>query len=182
MTGETAAQFASGQDQLPIDQARVKTLKTSLFSPLGKKGIPPVEVLREVRYAVFPYDVCILKNERSLKKALSKIEGIRAELLPRMAAKEPHYLMKLMEVRGIILLSELFVRASLARTESRAGHFRVDYPDRDEKNGLCWYVASQGKEGISIRCEPMPLERYRIKPTRYYSDNFRFPKVDHLVP
>jgi len=182
ITGETAAQFASGQHQLPIDEAWVKTLKARLFSPPGKEGIPPVEVLREVRYAVFPYDVCILKNERSVKKALSKIEGIRAELLPRMAAREPHYLMKLIEVRGIILLSELFLRASLARTESRAGHFRVDYPDRDEKNGLCWYVASQGKEGISIRREPMPLERYRIKPDRYYSDNFRFPKVDHLVP
>lgn len=182
ITGEVAAKYANSQEPLAPDETEVEAFKNNLFASLGKEGIPPVEVLREIREAVFPYDVCILKNEKSLKKALTKVEGIKTELFPHMAAREPHYLMKLLEVRSIGLLSELFVRGSLKRTDSRAGHFRIDYPDRDDKNGFCWYIARQEEDKITIRREPMPLGRYKIKPTHYYSDNFTFPRVDHLLP
>ena len=181
-TGEAAGKFADSQKQLPIDSAGVKSLKDRLSAHLSREGITPVEVLREVREAVFPYYVCALKTKRNLQKALAKIQEIRAELIPRMAARDPHYLMKLIEVGGIALFTELFLRASLMRTESRAGHFREDYPDRDNDNWLSWLIVGQRKDEIAFRTEPLPIARYKIKPTRYYTDNFRFPRVEHLLP
>jgi hypothetical protein len=35
---------------------------------------------------------------------------------------------------------------------------------------------SQDDGGINLRTEPLPLDKYRFKPTRYYSDNFRIPE------
>ena len=182
ITGEAAGRFAKLRDLGPLNPRKVAALKKETLAPLGKEGIPPVEVLREVREAVFPYDVCVLKNEKSMKTALGKLAAIKNELFPKMTASEPHYLMKMVEVRGITRLSELFVSASLFRKESRAGHFRVDYPERDDENWLCRVVGREEQGKIRYRKDPLPLKEYRIKATRYYSDNFTYPRVDHLLP
>src|SRR5262249_21669381 len=35
------------------------------------------------------------------------------------------------ETANLLLVAQLIVAAALARTESRGGHYRLDYPDRD---------------------------------------------------
>jgi succinate dehydrogenase/fumarate reductase flavoprotein subunit len=181
ITGRVAGEFAKSQEQLPPNEAEIRDLRNTLFSSLNQEGIPPSEVLKEIREAVFPQDVAILKNEKSLSKALVKIEGIRNELVPMMGAKEPHYLMKAIEAREIALVSELYLRTSLMRKESRAGHYRVDFPDRDNENWFCWILVSQEGDKIVLNTKPVPLEKYPIKPSKYYSDNFHYPDVTGLL-
>jgi succinate dehydrogenase/fumarate reductase flavoprotein subunit len=176
MTGGIAGEYAKTHEPFQIDEEEVKLFKSRLYAPLGKEGIPPKEVLTEIQEIVFPYEVCILKNEKSLKTALSKIERLKYEVLPKMTSRDAHYLMKWVEVQAIAFVTELYLRTSLMRAESRAGHYREDYPDRDDKNWLKWIVASQKKGKLNLRTEPVPFERYKFKPTRYYMDKFQFPK------
>lgn len=176
MTGESAAEYIKSCKPSVIDIDEVEALKGQLYAPLGKDGIPPKEVLTEIQRVIFPYDVCILKSKDSLQKALGDIEKIKDEILPRMTAKDAHYLVKMMEVRGIAFAAELYLRASLMREESRAGHYREDYPDRDDKNWLSWIVLREENGGIRMRTEPVPFEKYRFKPDRHYIDNFSFPR------
>ena len=96
--------------------------------------------------------------------------------MPQLSAGDAHYLMKLIEVQAMMFTAELFLRASLMRTESRAGHYREDYPDHDDKNWLKWIIISQKNGKLSLRAEPVPFEKYKFRPTRYYMDNFQFPK------
>jgi hypothetical protein len=104
------------------------------------------------------------------------MEKLTVEKLPRMVAPDPHYLLKLREVQGIAFLAEMYLRFSLMRTESRAGHYREDYPDRNDEKWLAWIVASLDNNGqMKLRNEPVPVTRYRFPLTRYYMDNFRFP-------
>ncbi len=176
ITGKTAADYAGSCEPARIDGSQVKDFKSRLYAQLGGAGIPPKEVLREIREVLSPYDVCIIKSEASLKRALGRIESIRDELVPQMGAADTHYLMKKREVQAAALTAELFLRASLMRTESRAGHYRDDYPDRDNENWLKWIVISYKDGGFDLRAEPLPFERYNYKPIRYYMDNFKFPK------
>ena len=176
IAGENAAKYAKSQAPLQIDEGEVKNCKKKLYTPLGKDGITPKEVLRKIQEVVFPYDVSILKSEASLKRALGEIEHIKKEHLPRMTASDAHYLLKLIEVHSIAAMTERYLRASLMRTESRAGHYREDYPERDDKNWLKWIVVSQKDGEHQLRTEPVPLDKYKLKPTRYYMDNFKFPR------
>jgi succinate dehydrogenase / fumarate reductase flavoprotein subunit len=122
-------------------------------------------------------NVSILKNEKSLNDALRKIEQLKNEMLPQMTAQDAHYLLKWIEVQAIAFVAELYLRTSLMRKETRAGHFREDFPDRNNEKWLCWIIAKRQGDHISFRTEPVPLERYEIKPDRYYMDNFNFPKI-----
>jgi len=175
--GESAAKYAESHQPLPIDEEQASALKNECFAPLGKAGINPEQVITEIRRAISPYDVCVLKNEASLRKALAKIESIRDELLPDMDASDLHYLGKWKDVRSIALMAEMFLRASLMRTESRTSHYRVDYPNRDDKNWLKWIIISHEDQKLSLRTEPLPLDRYRLETWPCYSDNFKFPAV-----
>jgi len=51
-------------------------------------------------------------------------------------ARNPHELMRCIEVQSAITVSELHANASLVRTETRfpPRHYRVDYPKQDDVN------------------------------------------------
>jgi succinate dehydrogenase/fumarate reductase flavoprotein subunit len=175
ITGGVAAQYARENEPGAIDAGEAGRLKEQLFAPLGKPGESCKTVLREIQEIVFPQDVCILKSEQSLRNALAAIERIRDEQLPRITAADPHYLMKLIEVRAIAFITEIYLKASLMRTETRAGHYREDYPERDDANWLKWIIISQKDGRIDLRTQPLPFNKYRFRPTRYYMDNFAIP-------
>lgn len=174
IAGESAAGYAREQKPSTVNEKEVGELKKHLFAPLGKSGIAPKEVLSGIQDALFQYDVCILKTEAGLKRALHKMNYIKGELVHQMAASDSHYLLKLQEMHWIALATELFIRASLMREESRAGHYREDYPKRDDKNWLKWITISQMNGKLTLNTEPVPIDRYKFKPERYYMDNFTF--------
>ena len=138
-----------------------------------KHGLTPKQMLRRIQEIVFPYEVSIIKSEESLKVAGEKLKGLKEEL-EHMRADDPHELLKLMEVRGIYKLTELFIRASRERTESRGGHYREDYPNYDDEKWLAWLLFREEKGKLVSRKKRVPLEEYPFPLERHYSDNFNF--------
>ncbi|UCF55929.1 MAG: hypothetical protein JSW15_07370, partial [Deltaproteobacteria bacterium] len=68
-----------------------------------------------------------------------------------------------MEVRTRMLVGEIMVRASLMRTESRAGLYRVDYPRTDRSEWDKNIVVSQENGQMKLERQPvvatiLPLE------------------------
>ena len=178
MAGESAAAWLRDADAAPApDEAEAEALLTRAFAPLGREGrdtLTPKQVLTRIQATVFPYDVSIVKNGPALERALAEIRRIREEELPRMAAADPHYLLKLHEVEAVAFVSELFVRASLERRESRAGHFREDFPRMDPA-GPSWIFVRRKADGTAeFTPERVPLEQWRVPLTRCYQDNFTF--------
>ena len=120
-------------------------------------------------------DIALMKTGKGLSRGLDRVEEIRAEVLPHLGARDPHELAKLFEATSTVLLTELCLNAALMRKESRAGHYREDYPVRDESQ-LAWLClrkdADSKPEFFRV---PVPLEKYKHPVTRYYQDNFAFP-------
>ena len=169
------------QPTAAIAEERWNTAAQEIYQPLQQNGIHPKEVLRKIQELVFPYQVCILKTEESLQDALEKLTRLQQELLSRMTASDPHYLMKLYEVRGIFRVTELYLRASLLRRESRAGHFREDYPQRDDEQYLGWILLSEKDDHMEHEFRRVPIEEYEYEIKEYYSDQFCFPVLEQTV-
>ncbi|MFC1909712.1 FAD-binding protein [Chloroflexota bacterium] len=176
IAGKTASEYATSNNYPMVDEEQVIEFKKRLYAKVNEVGIPPHEVLSAVREVIFSGDVSIMKTEKSLKTALGKVEYLRNELLPQMTAKDAHYLVKLIEVEAAIFTAEMYLKTSLIRKESRAGHYRVDYPDLDNANWLKWIIIGHKNGEIDMRTEPVPFDRYKYKPTRYYMDLFKFTK------
>lgn len=178
MAGENALKWIN--DAAPkiheISQTEIDGMKEETFKPLNsrKKGINPKETLTKIQAAIFPYDVTIMKNGPALGNALKTIQKINSEEVPEMSCNDAHGLMKLQEVEAIGFVSELYCKSALERKETRAGHYRTDYPHRDPA-GPAWLIIKHGNNNQPIIVkEKLPLDKYPVPVTRYYQDNFNF--------
>jgi succinate dehydrogenase/fumarate reductase flavoprotein subunit len=175
--GESAGNYARGKLSPNLDTSIVNREKKGLYGPLGLRGVEPRQALFEIQDAIFRVEVLILKNEEGLSRALEEIRRIRKEVLPAVGARDIHYLVRLKEVENMALIAELMLTAALKRTESRGAHYREDYPQRDDENWLRWLDLRLKGGELTLNTTPVPLEKYKFKPTRYYMDNFRMPGV-----
>ena len=172
--GESAARFALGSDDVRFDEECAAAMLDEVYCFLGREGIRPKDVIRRMQEVTAPCDVRILKTGRGLSKAIESLEAVRDEVLPVMGAQDPHYLMKLVEARANVTLTEMTLRASLMRKESRSGHYREDFPKRSPD--LRWIIVEKGADGnMSTRMEALDTSTMRIKPHKYYMDHFNFP-------
>lgn len=175
IAGANAAKKAlDGKGGLNLTQAADAAREA--LSPIGRKGIDTKDIIREAQEIVYPADVCLIKSDASLNKALKRVERAH-ELAERMMAKDPRDLCKYYEALTMLMRSELFVRSSLLRTESRAGHYREDYPQRNNEDWLSWLHVRQEKGRPVFSKVRIPVEDYPVQPYRYYMDNFTFPHM-----
>ena len=172
--GQAAARFAKDNTDPGFDADHARQALEAVFAPLGKEGIQPKDVIRRMQEIMAPCDVRILKTGRGLTRAIDRLEEVKAEALPRLGAADPHYLMKLVEARANVTLTEMTLRASLMRKESRSGHFREDFPHRSEE--LRWILVDRDSDG-AMRVVSTPLDKrgWKIQPHKYYVDHFNFP-------
>ena len=64
-----------------------------------------------------------------------------------MAAED---LVEALEVRNMLLVAEMETRAAAMRTESRGGHSRMDYTQRDDANWLCSITIKRENGSMSL--------------------------------
>ena len=77
-------------------------------------------------------------------------------------------LMNVWELGNLLDLAELTTVSALARTESRGGHSREDYPERDDKNWLKHSLAWVGEDGrIDLKYKPVVITKYEPKVRTY---------------
>ena len=63
-----------------------------------------------------------------------------------------------LDLRHLLTVSEAITRSALERQESRGGHFRDDYPEKDTAFGTFNHLIRRGTDG------EMTLERAPIPP------------------
>jgi succinate dehydrogenase / fumarate reductase flavoprotein subunit len=75
-------------------------------------------------------------------------------------------LMEVWELGALLDLAEVTAYSALARQESRGGHFREDYPKRDDANFLKHtFVWKNGK--IEIKHKPVVITRFKPEERKY---------------
>ena len=173
IAGEAMVEYIKDKKIEEFDNSFVEAEKEKLFAPLHNNGIDSKPVMTAVQRIAYAYDVCLVKSEKSLKNALHQILSLKEELVPQMGAADPHYLLKLKETEASVFITELYIRASLERKESRAGHFREDYPDHVD-GWLKWIEGELVDGEVKLSHVPVPIDTYKHKIERYYQDNFDY--------
>lgn len=163
--GENAAKYAREVEFTELNHDQLKALERSIFAPLIRaEGIFPDDAIKTFHQITIPAEVSLFKREERVKAALAKLRDLATEL-GRLRAKDVHDLVKAKEIENLVTLGRLVFTAALERKESRDTHYREDYPYRDDIEWLKWIVLSRGaRDEIKVRLEPVPLERYPIKP------------------
>ena len=175
MAGDNAGRFALEHEPVEPNAADIRQKLDAALAPLGREGMAPKDAVRRIQEIISSCDVCVLKTAQGLKNGLEKLRALQHDVLPVLGASDPHYLMKAREAEAMALLTEFTLNASLMREESRDGHFRADFPHRDNEHWLRWIVIQKKNGRAEYSTRRVPLENYKVQPERYYMDNFHFP-------
>ena len=156
IAGQKAAEKALKSDLIDPPKEAINHERARLESFSKKTGPTQVE-LRDSLKEVMWYKAGIIRNGENIKEALKRIEEIK--LLSRdVSAQSPSQIMKLLELHNMLQISEAVCRASLLRTESRGSHFRLDYPQADNKNWLKNILIHKGDESFILETLNVDLE------------------------
>ncbi len=158
-TGKSLPAFISSAAEPVVDKAQVESQKQAALAPLNiKDGTEPMELESAIRYICDRY-VSQFKSEGKLREGLRRLDSLRRVFLPKLMAKNPHYLMRCLEVRNIMDLTELHIQACLQRRETRGAHIRLDFPQQDRTwdNMLTYQRLESGRPILEMR-EPPDLK------------------------
>jgi fumarate reductase (CoM/CoB) subunit A len=123
----------SGRDrQAGIPEARQRDFAEEVKSLLGRTGsLGVAEVKREIK-KIMSRHALVIRSGPGLEACLERLQVIREDLVPAVTVGTPKELVGLLEIRNLLEIGELMARAALLRAETRGGHFREDFPARDE--------------------------------------------------
>ena len=76
-------------------------------------------------------------------------------------------LLEAREVGYLLDCAEATVAAALAREESRGGHYREDFPERNDTDWLKHSLAYQAEGGPDVRYKPVTITKFQPKPRTY---------------
>lgn len=178
IAGEQAAIFAENHSQLEMDglQSWMRREIDIFEAPLRReKGLPTNMVEFKARTRI-QYYIKPPKNPAYLEKASWWMNRILNEDIPQIKAVDFHDLMKVHEIKCILLVGDMLAKASLFRTESRWGyqHWRVDMPAKDPAWNGQWVIVKKGEHG------EIALERRAVPPLKWkfqdYMD-YEYPKL-----
>jgi len=162
IAGQTAAAYCDNTDMPVFDEADVRVEQERVLAPTQRTdGLTPYEVEFKTRRLVNDY-IQPPKVTAKIEIAQQRLAEVRNDL-NQLVARDPHELMRALEVQSILDCADLAADASLFRTESRWGlyHLRVDYPQTDNENWFChsmYYKTESGTIGHRKR----PIDPYIV--------------------
>lgn len=162
--GEYAAKFAKSGTFNSIDFKQVEEEQKRILLIAKEKydKIRPVKI-REQLSEVMWENAGIFRDEEKLNKALTFIEKVKKEQLPKLGICDTttlrynKELVEALEAINLVRTAELLVRSALIRMESRGAHYRTDYPQTDNKNWLKHIVWRLENGVLKYRFEPVKI-------------------------
>ena len=159
--GQYAAEYARSQSEGKIDQGQVDEWAARALAPFerGASAENPYQVQHELQDRMQDL-VGIVRTGPEMEQALEVVAGLRERAGRAGVTGNREYnpgWHTALDLPNLLTVSEAITRAALERRESRGGHFRDDFQDKDPQMASFNIVVRKGAGGaMELRREPIP--------------------------
>ncbi|MDH6580134.1 succinate dehydrogenase flavoprotein subunit [Kitasatospora sp. MAP5-34] len=174
--GIAAANYAETVDytELPENPAeKVQALVDGLRESTGTESV--AQIRKELQESM-DTNAMVYRTGDTLKAAVADIAALR-ERYKNVAIQDKGQryntdLLEAVELGNLLDLAEVLAVSALAREESRGGHYREDFPTRDDKKFMqhtmaYQEVAADGTTSIRLDYKPVVTTRYQPMERKY---------------
>lgn len=147
--GQYAAQFAKENDAAAPDSQVIEKTAAEALEPFHQTGDSPYQVQQDLQRTMQQL-VGIVRRGNEMEQALHELQLLTERARNVAVAGNREYnggWHTALDLRNLLIVSELVTRAALERQESRGAHFREDFPKKDEAAGACNIVLRRGASG-----------------------------------
>jgi len=163
--GDYAARFARANSDPRVDVNQAAAAERRALEPFERKdGEGPYQIQQALQN-VMQENVGIVRREAEMLRALAEIDSLtqRAKKVTVTGNREynPGWHTAL-DLGNLLTISRAITITAVERKESRGGHFRDDYPNKDPEFGKVNLVIQAGPDGSMVLSRvpipPMPPE------------------------
>jgi succinate dehydrogenase/fumarate reductase flavoprotein subunit len=139
IAGQSAAKYAQNVKDINLDKQNLASIHKNMIAPLKREnGYSPAWVTQTLQGVMIPNFVLYIKSEAMLQGALAFVDELLNHHVPKLKASDMHELRLAHETENMIINAKMKLKASMMRKESRCSHYRLDYPNVDDKNWRAW--------------------------------------------
>ncbi|MFF9816829.1 succinate dehydrogenase flavoprotein subunit [Streptomyces sp. NPDC014006] len=174
--GIAAAEYAQKADYVELPENPESLVVEQIERLRSSTGTERVAELRRELQDTMDANVMVFRTEQTIKTAVEKIAELR-ERYKNVAIQDKGKrfntdLLEAIELGNLLDLAEVMAVSALARKESRGGHYREDYPNRDDVNFMRHTMAyrevgADGTESIRLDYKPVVQTRYQPMERKY---------------
>lgn len=176
--GIYAAEYAASADFLPVPDDTADATLELLNQIRNGEGTEKVGQLRKELQDVMDADMQVFRTEATIHNAVNKIVELEERYKNiQIQDKGKRFnldLLEAVELGFLLELAKVMSVAALHRKESRGGHFREDYPDRDDANFMKHSMVyldenaeMEGIKGLRFDTKPVTFTRYEPMERKY---------------
>ncbi|MCR4443001.1 MAG: FAD-binding protein [Peptococcaceae bacterium] len=132
--GKYAAERARRADYMEIDKDQLNEERYKYSNILKSKGNLRVSDLENQIRTLMWRSCLIVRNKEGLERCIKELKRIKNEDLPRLSLDSDGEIFRAVSIPSMLDASLIVAWAALQRTESRGGHYREDFPERDDVN------------------------------------------------
>ncbi|GGQ53278.1 succinate dehydrogenase flavoprotein subunit [Streptomyces flaveolus] len=174
--GIAAAEYAQKADFVELPENPESLVVEQIERLRTSTGNERVAELRRELQETMDANVMVFRTEQTIKTAVEKIAELRARYknvaIQDKGKRFNTDLLEAVELGNLLDLAEVMAVSALARKESRGGHYREDYPNRDDVNFMRHTMAyrevgDDGAESIRLDYKPVVQTRYQPMERKY---------------
>ena len=177
--GKNAVEYAKTAEWVPLPDDPAAGVRRILDQVRGGDGTERIAAIRKELQDSMDRNAQIFRTDESLAEVTELIEKLRARYrniaLQDKGKRFNTDLLEAIELGFLLDLAEVLVYSARSRRESRGGHMREDYPDRDDKNFLVHTMAyltgdpdsTDADEHIRLDWKPVVITNYPPMERKY---------------
>ncbi|MFF7747775.1 succinate dehydrogenase flavoprotein subunit [Streptomyces sp. NPDC007971] len=174
--GIAAAEYSHTADFVELPENPEAFVVEQIEQLRNSTGSERVATIRRELQETMDANVMVFRTEQTIKTAVEKIAELR-ERYKNVAIQDKGKrfntdLLEAIELGNLLELAEVMAVSALARKESRGGHYREDYPSRDDVNFMRHTMAyrevgADGSETVRLDYKPVVQTRYQPMERKY---------------
>lgn len=166
--GQFAAEFAGRQSNPRVDEAQVEGLARAALEPFSRQGTAEGAYQVQHDLQIMMQDlVGIVRREPEMRRALDGLQALRARATKVAVTGNREYnpgWHTALDLPNLLTVAEAVARSALERRESRGGHFRDDFPEKDSAYAKFNILVRKAPNGeMQVTREPLPEMRADLK-------------------
>ncbi|MGY1437587.1 succinate dehydrogenase flavoprotein subunit [Streptomyces reniochalinae] len=174
--GIAAAEYSATAHHVALPEEPAKFVLDEIENLRDATGSERVVEIRRALQETMDKNVMVFRTEQTLKEAVEEIGSLRKRFRDiSVQDKGKRFntdLLEAIELGNLLDLAEVTAVSALARKESRGGHYREDFPNRDDVNFMRHTMAyrevgDDGTESIRLDYKPVVQTRYQPMERKY---------------
>ena len=176
--GINAAEFAKTAEQQEVADDAADMVIDMVETMRNSKGTELVGDIRAELQEIMDANVQVFRTDETLREAIDVIGKLRERYnnigIHDRGMRYNLDLLEAIELGFLLQLAEAVAVAALHRKESRGGHFREDFPDRDDENFMHHTMTyldpnstAEGISGMRLETKPVIVTRYEPMERKY---------------